>query len=724
MGSRKIALAAAVGAALGVSTSAVNAEVGEIKWFGSVYAKFLDGDRRLESALYNNAETTPGEAGGDQGQGIEFELMFNSQVSRQVEIGGRIKARFNKNFWTNFGGFGPEENDPRSAQYMKLRGVWATITPGYDWIDSATIGSNDFGMFDPFTVGKFRYIDRDNASGLLFQGSAANNDIRWDFARVSLARLFQGPRFVTTPNPNSPDKLETNDAAWIAQVRWAASTDLNLTGIVEYIRDKEIAENELGPSDSLGGDPDGEDILDGTDVVTRYDNTIVALKGNYSGFDAVDIGGSFYWSDFTIDSTECDMTLNGNCRFSPTLQDDGDDVAWILNFDINETPVEDLTFNLQFFHIGAEYQSVTAARRESDVLLTEGRDATWGWGRPQYNFGNRSNANALAGIGYGGWNGETHQVVSGMVDTDFTDFDEPYAESVIGWKGFTIVPKYVLGDWEFSAEYSYIDFDTNWQACGNADKDMGCKFSRMEGTHSWGLGGDFRSPYAPFQDKEMQILALQANYVWDVGNGVDLMAKYKYVNDEDNRVTDASRLTDAYDGYVEGVINPNYTPVVGLNGCTSCDDREADYHHLTLSAGYQVHPDLYAKLIYARHEVDLVDGTIDVAPVGLGFEGSNDFGWIEYLTGEHEKNRIGLELNYFLSGVEFGASVDWLWGEFDPIFLVDDGNGNVTRINPADTRIITNAAGRSAVVTPLGDIEMRGNDLEQYRLKAFMKVSF
>jgi hypothetical protein len=124
---RNLVLIAAVGAAL---AGPAQAQPGEIEWFGSVYAKFLDGDRRLQGALYNNAETTPGESGGDQGQGIEFELMFRNQVSNQVEIGGRLKARFNQNFWTNFGGFGPEENDPRSAQYVKMRGVYAIITPG------------------------------------------------------------------------------------------------------------------------------------------------------------------------------------------------------------------------------------------------------------------------------------------------------------------------------------------------------------------------------------------------------------------------------------------------------------------------------------------------------------------------------------------------------------------------------------------------------------------
>ncbi len=155
---RKSLLAVSV-AALAIPAG-VQAQPGELEWFGSVYAKFLDGTRSTQGALYNDASGDPGDFGGDQGQGIEFELMFRSQVSKQVEIGGRLKARFNRNFWSNFGGFGADENDERSAQYMKMRGVYAIITPGYEWIDSATVGSNDFGMFDPLTQGKYRYIDR------------------------------------------------------------------------------------------------------------------------------------------------------------------------------------------------------------------------------------------------------------------------------------------------------------------------------------------------------------------------------------------------------------------------------------------------------------------------------------------------------------------------------------------------------------------------------------
>jgi len=680
-------------------------EVGEIQWFGSVYAKFLDGNRRLESALYNNAETTPGESGGDQGQGIEFELMFNSQISSQVEIGGRIKARFNKNFWTNFGGFGPQEEDERSAQYMKLRGVWARITPGYDWIDSATIGSNDWGMFDPWTVGKFRYIDRDNSSGILLQGSAFDRRLRWDFARVSLARLFQGPRFVTTPDPNdATNKLETNDAAWILQTRFAATDNLNLTGIFEYIRDKEI--------DSVD-----TDIRDGQDVQTRYDNTIIALKAQYSGFDTVDVKAAAYYTNYNVDESECGFGLNDQCRFSPTPRSGVDDTSWKLDVGFNEFLVEDLSVNIQAFFIGADFVSVTSARREQDVLLTSGHEGTWGWGRPDYNFGNRGNANSLAGLGYGGWNPETQQVVSMMADNDCTDFDEPMAEVVIGWKGFTVAPSYVWNDWEFTGEYSFIDYDTNWQACGGTDKDVGCIYPRMEGIHSWGLGGDWRSPYAPYQEKETQIMALGARYTLDVGAGVDLFARFKYISDEDDRVTNAALLSDAYDGYPEAAgfaLNPDWIPNVGLSGCADCDDRKADYYTYLLSAGYQATGDLYVRLSYQRDEVDLIDGIIDVAPIGLAFEGSNDFGFAEYLTGQHTKNRVGLEMSYFLPGIEFGGSVDWLFGDFQPEFL-DYQNGEIVRL---DTSLV------GTVATPLGNIDVTKADLEQYRLKAFMKVSF
>ena len=115
--------------------------------------------------------------------------------------------------------------------------------------------------------------------------------------------------------------------------------------------------------------------------------------------------------------------------------------------------------------------------------------------------------------------------------------------------------------------------------------------------------------------------------------------------------------------------------------------------HLGISAGYQLTPDLYAKLIYEYNTVELIDGTVDVAPVGLGFEASNDYGWAKYLTGEHQKNRIGLDFSYFLSGVEFGGTIDYLWGRLRPDVLHGlDGQ----RVRLVPRRAATTSPRRSA----------------------------
>jgi hypothetical protein len=581
---RNATLAAAVAAALGLAPEAVLAQdsgASPLKWYGSIYAKFLDGNRRTEQGLYSNAETTPGEGGGDQGQGIEFELMFNAQVSKQVEIGGRIHSRFNKNYWSNYGGFAVPDNnttncgedDPRCNQYIKLRGAWARITPGYEWMDSATIGNSDWGMFDAWTQGKSRYIDRDNIGGILLQGSALDRTLRWDLARVTLAQ-YQGLNFST--GEIGTDNIYANDANWIAQVKYTPGPDWNATLIAMYAFDHDL--DPADPSD-----------LNGVSERTRWDNTVVALKGQYTGLDFMDLSASLYYSDYGVRDSLCGPgAWNSNCRFSPVPLRDMDDLSGTLNINFNRLFIDGLSLSAQLFSVGSDYVSVTAARREQDVLLTEGQEGTWQWGRPDYNFGNPNNANSRAGLGWGGWNGEVQQVVSGMADNDFTDFDEPVAYSVIGWKGITLVPKYRIGDWEFAGEYSYIDFNTNWQACGGQDKDTGCDpYPRNEGLNAWGLGGDYRSPYSPYQDRLMQIFALRAMYTLDFGNGIDLMARYKYIKDEDDRVTKSRFLTDAYDGFpnAAGAINPDWIPNVGLGGCVGCDDRQADYDTFGLSAG-------------------------------------------------------------------------------------------------------------------------------------------
>ncbi|HET7202296.1 MAG TPA: hypothetical protein VFI92_02900 [Steroidobacteraceae bacterium] len=705
----RVTLAAMVAAALGSAPQVSNAADVDLKWWGDIYMKFLDGNRQQNFSMSNNFDVTPNESGGDQGQATEFDLTLTGHVSKQVEFYARIQSRLHRGFWANYAGYAVPgkpnqsfeqactEADPRCNQYIKLRGARVIITPGYDWLDSASIGANDWGMFDAWTHGKTRYIDRDNLSGFLFQGSALDKTLRWDFARVS-SPAYQGAGFTT-------GDLYTNDADYVGQLKYAPSAAWNATLIGLYASDRER-------------DPEDTNNLNGVGEITRWENSVVGLKGQYSGLGFVDLKGAYYYSTYNIANSVCDSNSLESCRFSPLPKEDTDDGAFYLNLDFNRLFVDGLSLAVQVFDIGSDYVSAPSARREADVLLTEGQEGTWQWMRPDYNFGVRTNPNSNAGLGYGGWDGEVQQVVSGLADNDVTDFDETVAFSVIGWKGVTLVPKYQLGDWEFSGEYSYIDFNTNWQACGGQDKDVDCIYPRMEGTHAWGYGGDTRSPYAPYQDRQMEIFALKAKYTLDVGSGINLMARYKYISDEDDRVTKSSLLTDAYDGYPNfgdpGQINPDWVPNIGLGGCVTCDDREAYYDTYGISAGYQLTSDLYATLLYELHEVDLVDGTVDVAPVGMGFEGANAYGYAEYLTGDTTKNRVGMNFTYFLSGLQVGGTIDYFWGDYDPVFYTNDVDGRRVKLSPAG----------DTVATPLGNIPVSSVDLSQYRMKVWLKVVF
>lgn len=631
----------------------------KLKWGGTIYTKWLDGNRRTNDGLYSNSEF----GNGDQGQGTEIEFLFEAKVSKQVEVGGRIQSRFNRNWWSNGGGFSDDENDPRSAQYVKFRGAYVRMTPGYGWIDSATIGSNDWGQFDPFTIGKLRYIDRDNISGLLFQGSAGKQkNVRWDVARVSLPRLWAGPGYST-------GALHQQDAAYAAQVNWRATDDLNINFIYDYISDNEVS-------------PNVDDNYGSTFTTQRYRNSVYGAKFKY-GHDNIDIAGTYYHSEF-YPGVGVDLTA----RFTPTLNGRADDDVFKLNLDVND--LGPFSVSAEYFDIGASFMSMMASRREADVLLTEGHDGSWGWSRPDYNRGDNSRASSRAGIGYGGWAGASHQVVALNADNDFTDFDETMAYSVLGWKGFTVVPKLNVGEWHLAAEYTFVDYNTNWQ--GNTIH------PRVDGVHSWGVGGDWRSPYSNYQDKETNIWLIKAETTFDVGKGLEFKAKYKVVADEDKRVTDASLLDNAYTlSLVEHV---NY------------DDRDADYTSYGVSFGYQVTGDLYAALDLEHYEVDLFDGTIDVTPPNMD-SWEPEFGWINYMTGQHEKDVAALRLKYFLSGMEFGLNASWVDGTYDPEFYTGNG-GAITRINPTTTTI----------GTPLGEISTSQIDWDHYRLKAFMKVQF
>jgi hypothetical protein len=692
---------------------------------GTTYTKWLWGNQRNQGSLYNFT-TVPGEGYGDNGQGSEVEILLSARLSRKVEVRARIHSRFSQNFWTNFGGFGginpatldppPSsctegdcgEFDPRSNQYVKLRGVAVTLTPGYKWLDSATIGANDFGQFDPFVLGRIRYIDRDNGAGLLFQGSAMDRKVTWDFARVSLPRLWAGPGF------NTGD-FHAADASYDLQGKWEVSDAFDLGLIAQYVNDMEV-------------ESDDNILDDGRRVRTRFRNSVGGIKIGVRPSTKIDLSGRFYSS--SSDSQPIAGAPSGfgaTAGFGPVLAGHTDDDTWRFNADFNDPFGMGLSFNLEVFDIGAQYVSMMAARRESDVLLTEGHDGAFAFPGPTNAAFGVFGGNPTR-IGPGGWDGNAAQVATINVDNEFTDFDEQMAETVIGWKGATLVPTWSSGSHDVSAEVTFLDYNTNWQAF-----DLG-RLSDVPyptNENDSGVGQNFRSAYAPFQEKETVIALLKGKHVLDFGKGLDLTWKVKHIDETDDRLTDAGFLPLAVgsiysappatfgDANLNGVLDPGEATgnQWGVFDAVTDDDRDLDYWLYSLGVGYQLHDDLYGSLQYERFDVELLDGN-------TAFQGYNLH---EMATGDHEKNKLALRARYVLGGAEMGLALEHIWGTFSPD-LDALGAGTDFVVQYADFGTATGNG------VPVGSRGFRGRfggwnsleerDYRQNRLKAFLKVQF
>ncbi|HBL27363.1 MAG TPA: hypothetical protein DD490_11065 [Acidobacteria bacterium] len=701
---------------------------------GEDYTKWLWGTQRYDGSLYNFT-TVPGEGYGDNGQGTEINFLVASRPSKYVEVTARIQSRFSQNQWTNFGGFGGRnpalenppngdcvggdcgEFDPRSNEYIKMRGLTARFTPGTKWVDAVTIGSTDLGMFDAFTIGKVRYIDRDNAKAVLFQGALADRKLGYDLIRVSLPRLWAGPNF------NTGDYTAA-DGAYGLQLKLAPAQMFDIVGIAERVRDIEV-------------DSRDQDYDNGRDVRTRFQNDVYGIKLGIHPSSMFDIRAAAYFSDAKSEPIAgAPANFFAISGFSPVPAGELDDKTYKLNLDINDPFGAGLSFNVEYFNIGAEYVSMLAARREVDVLLTEGRDGAFAFPGPDNSAFGVFPGNATR-IGYGGWQGNAQQVATINVDNEFTDFDEPLAETVIGWKGITIAPTWTIGNLDLSGEYSKIDYNTNWQAWDDPSKPINS--TTLPNMDSDAGFRSFRNAYAPFQDRETDILVLKGKYLLDVGKGVDLFGKVKWIDETDKRMNDAKFLP-----YVAGDCpgggqacannqrfyspgnssssiygNPGLVTVGNVTGyqwkpfdSLSDDDRDMDYKLVQLGAGYQLTDNLYSSLTFERYDIDLVDGNTAFQAYQLHTMAS----------GDHTKNKAILFARYTLGGAEFGFNYEYNWGTYDPDF----GGGFVPTL--------ADAATAKDFGVPVGSPGFRGRfggwnslierDFKQQRLKAFMKVRF
>ncbi|MBK7516616.1 MAG: hypothetical protein IPI51_13565 [Betaproteobacteria bacterium] len=572
----------------------------------NIYMKFLDGDQRTISNASGDTAS-----GADQGQWTEFELRMKVNISKQVEAGVRLQSRSPASYWTNFGfanneGFGDPNNIyPQQSKYIKLRGAYVLLTPGYAWLDQALIGSSDWGMFDPFTIGQVRYIDRDNYNGLYFKGKLPLAGSSWEFGRLSLPNYLQA-NYGQGASCCSSDASQYNEAVYVAQAK-AQFGPARLSTSYQWFDD-----HQLKPDSTPN---------DGRDEEVFAKNKVFMLKGEGSVMDGFDVKGAYYYSQY--DAPLFDQPWINGPKSSV------DDHAFKIDVALSSL-APGLSLNYQYFDIGAGYFSNAASRRETDVLLTEGSESSWyGWGKSSTSIWlggaakdyQQAPSSAKCNAGGGGVcraDSGLKEGANGLVDNDYMDFDEAPAESVQGWKGHTFLAGYEIAKISLGGEYSRISYNYNWQ--------------------NYSATGPLSNFFNLNNDRKTDILVLKAGYIVPVAGGIELTAKYKMVDD-----TNSGQANNA------------------------TDDRDTKDTGYTFAAGNQLFGDLYGKLAWGKYKRDITKSGSKI---------------------ENDKSITSLGLAYNLAGFEVGLLTQWVSGDGDP--------------NETGTK----------------------GDIEQYRMKAFVKAIF
>jgi len=532
-----------------------------LKWRAETYTKILYQNDQSQGSIWLGTPHPRGDNyTGANGFASELALYLDGRVSDKVEVGARIKSRFHRQ-WADFYENGDMAVDPKSglpagadstgesmgmnhAAYIQLRGLYLRMSPPIPTIKSILFGSSDLAMFNAWTVGKVRYIDRDNANGIFVDGGFWN--IGYSLARIALPKLYSSAGWNSgIDDPLVQNPFWTRDASYALKIAQQPLDWFNWTLITSYLLDEEA---DLNDPDARGS-TNYVDSLDGVvATLPRYQNLNSTLELAFSRWKVdANILGAFSRSD--PDLSYVFNSVDGNQGISPIPMKTANSYAIKARADVLDPFGIGLDIRLEYFNIGADWVATFGARRETDVLLTDG-------------------------------------FVDGQVPTlnianEFIDFTDPFYEAIIGWHGFTVSPKLVRGALESELEFTLIEYNTDAQdRCtrnGITDENgvpiasLVCPqdptTGRFYGVYPDFLFGDGmtdtdfytyantndrgrdpRSVYHQNQARRTLIGVFKVGYQFDVGRGLKWDTKVKYIMDQDLRDLDVEQ--DDYLGHL------------------------------------------------------------------------------------------------------------------------------------------------------------------------------
>jgi len=526
----RLALALSCAAVLMIVAPPAHADKSKFDMNAKLYTKWLYRNDDTQGVLWLGNPFWPDDIQGNNGVATEFELEFIGNVSRYVKAGAKIQSRFG-GMWHDWWESGErkweylgEHNTSgdslgmNRAQYMKFRGFYVNVNPEIPGVDWFKVGASDLRMFNAWSIGKIRYIDRDNARGMFVLGGTDSGVLRYHAGIVSLPKLWVGPNWSTGIGD---DRLEypfiTQDWAYGARLDSEMTDWLKLSLVGTYTRDVEFdrwdpdATGSLtaGCKDALGDPIPGCTMDHAVSTYPRFQNGVVTAEAEMQPGDVIYAHALAAYSKAEIGEKFAANGVKDNDGFFPMIYGDVDDFAYRGRLFISDPLDVGVSLKLEGFFIGEDWTSAFGARREDDVLLTDG--FLEGGQLPTLNLAN-----------------------------EFIDFDEPWFESCVGWVGGTAILGYQSDAVELSLEGTYLTYDTNTQNRNVDDKYP--NFLHTEGytdtdlydyANLYDRGRDPRTVYRRDQDRQTLISVAKAAYTFDFG--MKLEAKGKYIRDDDWR---------------------------------------------------------------------------------------------------------------------------------------------------------------------------------------------
>jgi hypothetical protein len=381
---------------------------------------------------------------GTNGIAAVLGIRIDGHVTESLTAGARLETRFGQqfaDFYENGDSSVGDNGQPGTidatgeslgmnhAAYAQLRGIyinWDRPTP-IPTVTTLRAGSSDLGLWSPWTVGRIRFIDRDNAKGFFIIGEVPKWHLDYNAARVALPKLYASAGFNTgIADPLIENPFWARDAAYAAKVH-VGQKAYDVTLIGSYLLDEEA---DLNDPDALGS----TNLIDEKDgVVTtipRYVNVNSTIEAAYHPNDRVHGEILVGYSHSAPDMDLVFDSIDYNQGLSPIPLRTVDGYAIRARYE-GKNLVPGLSLRAEYFNIGADWVATLGQRREEDVLYTEG---------------------FLDG-----------QLPTLNIANEFMDFTEPFYESIVGWHGGTLKPRFTSGPIEVEVEGTLIGYNTNQQ---------------------------------------------------------------------------------------------------------------------------------------------------------------------------------------------------------------------------------------------------------------------